>query len=86
MNAWGRLGYAPRLRFPVSFCVSEHAVPESHGNLVTAQTNALKLQAGLERLMARPIKPAEMPVPAPSARHHKSETPLGMPTAPSPLP
>ncbi len=34
---------------------------EAHGNLVTAQTNALKLQAGLERLMARPIQPAEMP-------------------------
>ena len=36
---------------------------EAHGNLVTAQTNALKLQAGLERLMARPIQPAEMPDP-----------------------
>lgn len=37
---------------------------EAHGNLVTAQTNGLKLQAGLERLMARPIQPAEMPDPA----------------------
>lgn len=36
---------------------------EAHGNLVTAQTNALKLQAGLERLMARPIQPAETPDP-----------------------
>ncbi len=36
---------------------------EAHGNLVTAQTNALKLQAGLERLMARPIQPAEIPDP-----------------------
>jgi len=37
---------------------------ESHGNLVTAQTNARKLQAGLERLMARPIQPGEVPDPA----------------------
>ena len=37
---------------------------EAHGNLVTAQTNALKLQAGLERLMVRPILPAEIPDPS----------------------
>jgi outer membrane protein len=37
---------------------------EVHGNLVTAQTNARKLQAGLERLMARPIQPVEVPDPA----------------------
>ena len=36
---------------------------EVHGNLVTARTNALKLQAGLERLMARPIQPEEIPDP-----------------------
>jgi outer membrane protein len=36
---------------------------EAHGNLVTAQTNARKLQAGLERLIGRPIQPAEVPDP-----------------------
>ena len=36
---------------------------EAHGNLVTAQTNARKLQAGLERLMVRPIPPGEVPDP-----------------------
>ena len=50
---------------------------EAHGNLVTAQTNALKLQAGLERLMARPIQPAEMPDsgigPAPQSEGHSQD-------------
>ena len=40
---------------------------EAHGNLVTAQTNALKLQAGLERLIVRPIRPDEIPDPGLSA-------------------
>jgi outer membrane protein len=34
---------------------------EAHGNLVTAQTNAQKLQAGLERLIVRPIHTEEVP-------------------------
>jgi outer membrane protein len=34
---------------------------EAHGNLVTAQINAQKLQAGLERLIVRPIRPDEIP-------------------------
>jgi outer membrane protein len=36
---------------------------EAHGNLVTAQTNAQKLQAGLERLIVRPIRTDEIPDP-----------------------
>jgi outer membrane protein len=36
---------------------------EAHGNLVTAQTNAQKLQAGLERLIVRPIRTDEIPGP-----------------------
>lgn len=36
---------------------------EAHANLVTARTSTLKLQAGLERLMARSIAPAEIPDP-----------------------
>ena len=36
---------------------------EAHGNLVTARTNVQKLQAGLERLMVRPIKASEAPDP-----------------------
>jgi outer membrane protein len=36
---------------------------EAHGNLVTAQSNALKLQAGLERLMVRRIQSCEIPDP-----------------------
>jgi len=36
---------------------------EARGKVVTAQSNALKLQAGLERLLARPIVPAEIPDP-----------------------
>jgi outer membrane protein len=40
---------------------------EAHGNLVTAHTNARKLQAGLERLIVRPIQPGEVPNPGMSA-------------------
>jgi outer membrane protein len=40
---------------------------EAHGNLVTARTNVQKLQAGLERLMARPIQPSEVPDPGTNA-------------------
>jgi outer membrane protein len=40
---------------------------EAHGNLVTARTNAQKLQAGLERLMVRPIRAEEIPDPQISA-------------------
>ena len=50
---------------------------EAHGNLVTAQTNALKLQAGMERLMARPIQPGEVPdpriSPAPLAEERRKD-------------
>jgi len=34
---------------------------EAHGNLVTARTNVQKLQAGLERLIVRPIRTEEVP-------------------------
>jgi outer membrane protein len=34
---------------------------EAHGNFVTARTNAQKLQAGLERLIVRPIRAEEIP-------------------------
>lgn len=36
---------------------------EANGNLVTARTNVQKLQAGLERLLVRPIKAGEVPDP-----------------------
>lgn len=36
---------------------------EAESNLVTARTGARRLQAGLERLIARPINPAEIPDP-----------------------
>jgi outer membrane protein len=38
---------------------------EARGNLVTARSNSRRLQAGLERLLARPIGPSEIPTPAP---------------------
>jgi outer membrane protein len=38
---------------------------EVKGNLVTAQTGARRLQAALERLLARPIAPEEVPLPSP---------------------
>jgi outer membrane protein len=34
---------------------------EMHGNLITARTGARRLQAGLERLLARPIREEEIP-------------------------
>jgi len=37
---------------------------EAHGNLVTARTHVRRLQAGLERLLARPIRSEEIPDPA----------------------
>jgi len=37
---------------------------EAHGNLVSARTGVRKLQAALERLLARPIRPEEVPDPA----------------------
>ncbi len=37
---------------------------EAHDHLVTARTGARKLQAGLERLLARSIRPEEIPDPA----------------------
>jgi outer membrane protein TolC len=39
---------------------------EARGNLVTARSNARRLQAGLERLIARPIGSAEIPAPGAS--------------------
>jgi outer membrane protein len=37
---------------------------EMHGNLVTSRTGARRLQAGLERLLARPIRAEEIPSPS----------------------
>ena len=37
---------------------------EAHDHLVTARTGARKFQAALERLLARPIRPEEIPEPA----------------------
>jgi outer membrane protein len=37
---------------------------EAKGNLVTARSNSRRLQAGLERLIARPIGSSEIPTPA----------------------
>jgi outer membrane protein len=37
---------------------------EMHGNLVTARTGARRLQAGLERFLARPIRKEEIPDPS----------------------
>ena len=37
---------------------------EVHGNLVTAKSNARRLQAALERLVARSIRPEEVPDPS----------------------
>ncbi len=47
---------------------------EARGNLVTARSNSGRLQAGLERLLARPIGAAEIPAPATSL-----ESPGGAP-------
>lgn len=49
---------------------------EMQGNLVSAQTSASRLQGALERLLGRPIKPAEIPVPQYEANGVKMEDPF----------
>jgi len=54
---------------------------EVHGDLVSAGTSARKLQAAMERLLARPIVPREIPDPAlvASLPFHPTATPVENP-------
>ncbi len=52
---------------------------EARANATTAQTGARRLQAALERLLARPVRPEEVPDPGPAGSSDAPPLPPGEP-------